>query len=534
MNPTVLIGLDGATFTILDSLMKNGTMPFLKEFISQGVRAELLSTTNPLTPPAWTSLMTGRSPGNHGVFDFIWAEERKTDHYFTLYNFRDIQCETIWSIISRQNGKVCSLNFPFMSPPPAVSGCIVPGLVSWKHLRRNVYPPELFPKLKAIPDFNARELAWDFDLEDKAAKGVPIEEFENWIEFHIRREKQWFEITRYLMLNDPCDLTAILFDGPDKISHMGWRFLDPKLFPEKPSTWEQKIHNLCLDYFRELDGFLAEIVAIAGPDARIFMASDHGFGPSWQVFRVNTWLHSQGYLTWKDLGDLDGKARKSAEKVVERHFVLLDWEKTTAYARTITSNGIYIRVAKGPDQTGVPADQYEAFRSDLMEKLQAIRDPATGKRIIKRILTKEQAYPGSHNEQAPDLLLVMEDHSFSSIFNKSPIIYHRPEIEGTHYPEGIFLARGPGIRKGASLPQLSIIDVAPSLLYSLGLAIPSDFESSLPNVVFEPSFLQEHPPVVGEPTQTLDSFDLQTKKTGLEVDEETQIYKQLKALGYME
>lgn len=534
MKRTVLIGLDGATFTILDPLMENGTMPFLKKFVNQGVRAELLSTTNPLTPPAWTSLMTGRSPGNHGVFDFVWAEERKTNHYFTLYNFRDIQCETIWSIISRQKGKICSLNFPFMSPPPSVSGYIVPGLVSWKHLRLNVSPPELYAKLKAIPGFNGKELAWDFDLEDKAAKGVPKEEFENWIAFHIRREKQWFNIARHIMQNDPCNLMAILFDGPDKLLHMGWRFLDPNLFPKKPSAWEQKIHNLCLDYFRELDGFIAEITTLAGPDARIFIASDHGFGPSWQIFRVNTWLHSQGYLTWKDLGELDEKDRKSAEKVAERHFVLLDWDKTTAYARTITSNGIYIRVAKGPDQTGVPVDQYEVFRSELMEKLLAIRDPKTGKQIIKRILTKEEAYPGIHNGQAPDLLLAMEDCSFLSIFNKSPIIYHRPEIEGTHYPEGIFMARGPGICSGASLPQLSIIDVAPSLLYSLGLSIPSDFERPLPTEVFESSFLKEHPSIVGEPTQPLDSFALQAGKTGSENEEEEQICKQLKALGYME
>ncbi len=104
MNQTLLIGLDGATFSILDPLLENGTMPFLKEFIDSGVRANLISTTNPLTPPAWISLMTGRKPGNHGVFDFIWAEERKNDVYFTLYNYRDIQCETIWSIVSRQNG----------------------------------------------------------------------------------------------------------------------------------------------------------------------------------------------------------------------------------------------------------------------------------------------------------------------------------------------------------------------------------------------------------------------------------------------
>ena len=64
---TVLIGLDGATFSILDPLMADGHMPFLRDFLKKSFRANLLSTPNPLTPPAWVSMVTGRSPGNYAV-----------------------------------------------------------------------------------------------------------------------------------------------------------------------------------------------------------------------------------------------------------------------------------------------------------------------------------------------------------------------------------------------------------------------------------------------------------------------------------
>ncbi len=534
MNPTYLIGLDGATFSVLDPLMENGTMPFLKKFVEGGTRGGLMSTANPLTPPAWISMITGRNPGSHGVFDFIWAEERKKDVYFTLYNFRDIQCETLWSIVSRKGGTVTSLNFPMMSPPPAVNGHIVPGLVSWKHLRLNTHPQELYAKLKALPGFNAKDLAWDFELEKNASKGVPPEEFENWIKFHIEREKRWFEIMKYLMENEPSDLMSIVFDGVDKMLHIGLRFVDPNVFPDDPSPWELKMQGLCFDYFRELDGFLAEICEMAGPEARIFMASDHGFGPSWEVLRINTWLHEKGYLTWKDTGEMDEDGKKRVEKLVDRHFVYLDWEKTTAYARTTTSNGIYIRREGEGAPGGVPAAEYDSFRKKLIEELYTIKDEESGEQIVKKAITKEEAYPGKHNKQAPDLTLVMRDHSFVSILNKTPVVYKRPEIEGTHYPEGIFLASGPGIRRGAVIDPLPMVDVAPSLLYSLGLEVPKDFEGRLPEEVFEEAELAQNPVRTGEATEVPETFATGAAPVDIGAEEEEKIMDKLKALGYVE
>jgi len=69
-NKVLMIGLDGATFTLLDPLVEQGVMPFLGAVLNRGVRANLMSTRHPLTPPAWTSMITGRSPTSHGIYDF--------------------------------------------------------------------------------------------------------------------------------------------------------------------------------------------------------------------------------------------------------------------------------------------------------------------------------------------------------------------------------------------------------------------------------------------------------------------------------
>jgi len=80
------------------------------------------------------------------------------------------------------------------------------------------------------------------------------------------REQRWFDILSYLMEEEPADLTAVLFDGVDKIQHLCWRFLDPACRGAEPSSWERTIVELCEGYFRQIDGIIARIVERAGPE----------------------------------------------------------------------------------------------------------------------------------------------------------------------------------------------------------------------------------------------------------------------------
>src|SRR5262249_24356026 len=147
MTKTILIGLDGATSTVLDPLMVEGVMPFLRDFVATGLRASLRSVIPALTPPAWTSLMTGKRPGEHGVFDFF-QKEAPVSRFFRFTASGDIHSVTIWTLASASGRRVTALNFPLMFPPPAVSGCVVPGgWMPWRQLRLGCHPPGLFDRL---------------------------------------------------------------------------------------------------------------------------------------------------------------------------------------------------------------------------------------------------------------------------------------------------------------------------------------------------------------------------------------------------
>ncbi len=534
LHPTILLGLDGAAFSIMDALVADGQMPSFGKLMQDGVRAELLSTPHPLTPPAWTTLMTGRQPGSHGIFDFIWAEEREENIYFTLNNFRDIKAETIWSIVNRQGGRVTTLNFPFMSPVPKLNGTVIPGLVSWRHLRRNIHPPEMFEKLKSLPGFHAKDVAWDFEREKQATKTIPPEEYADWVEFHRRRESNWYQIFNFVRREAPAELTAILLDGIDKLQHVCWRQLDSMYADSWCGDFDREVRASVLGFFRELDEFIGQLLQAVGDQARIFIASDHGFGPTEKVFRVNRWLAENGYLTWRSTDDLDEHERAKIEKLINGHFVHLDWDRTTAYAQSSATNGIHIRVASAPGESGVPLEEYESFRDQLAEQLLQIRDPETGQQIVTKVLKREEVFPGAHNQRCPDLTLILFDYGFISTLNQAPVIYTRPGLAGTHRPEGIFLAHGPGIPRGEVLPQQSILDVAPTLLHSLGLPIPVDFEGAVIDKAFDDEFMTANPVRVSGITESPGVNRNPAERPQTDDMDDEAIVDRLRALGYVE
>jgi predicted AlkP superfamily phosphohydrolase/phosphomutase len=533
---TLLIGIDGATFSILDPLMDEGVMPFLKQFVASGVRAELSSVIPPLTPPAWTSLVTGRSPGQHGIFDFF-RKESPSDHHIRITNSADVGCETIWSIVSRNDMRVTSLNYPLMFPPPQLNGNVVPGgWMPWRQLRLGCHPGDLYDRLRSLPGFNARELALDMAHEEKAVEGCQPEEYEDWIKQHIRREQQWFEILRFLMQEDPSKLTGILFDGVDKLQHLCWRFLDPAYLDGTLSPWERRIRDLCLQYFRQLDELLAHIADLAGTEATIILASDHGFGAQTETFFANTWLEQNGYLTWADEApSRDTSAARLGMGQLARHVYMLDWERTLAYAPTPSSNGIHIVRSDGEGGQGVAPAEYEQLRAELMASLSQITSPSTGEKVVAQVWTREEAFDGPYVELAPDLTLGLRDGGLISIVASDALVKPRPEPTGTHRPEGIFVAAGQGLLRGISMPKLSILDVAPLVLYSLGLAVPSDMEGHVPTEAFRPSWLRARPV---RTASTAGAVGVDSQPATVEIvyteDEERELAARLRALGYIE
>jgi predicted AlkP superfamily phosphohydrolase/phosphomutase len=538
MTRTLLLGLDGATWTALRPMFERGVMPFLGSFAETGATGTLMSTVCPVTPPAWTSMITGRTPGHHGIYDFIRVEDQSLDHVpFRLAHARDIRCEPLWSFTGRMGKPSGFLNFPntFLAPP--FNGYMVPGFVTSRVLRGSVHPRSYWKRVKQLPAFDLEKAAWDLDENRKTllTHRLDLPAVREWIDYMIAKERSWHAIARDLLVDSPCEMVAVVFEGVDRLQHMLWDVLDPDWFPARPAGEDLAAREAVHEYFRVLDGLLEDLVEAAGPGARTFVASDHGFGPTTELFHVNTWLAEHGYLKWTPDAVAGSDEQMSARNMREQ-FASIDWDGTVAYARTASANGIYVVDGMGSRARLDPAAR-RAIADEIGRRLLDWRDPATGTPVVTRVLHRDDAYPGVAKDEAPDLLLTLRDGGFVSITKSERVVKPRPQVKGTHRPEGILLARGAGIRPGTRLGEASILDVAPSLLYSMDLPVPEDYEGRVLVEAFTPELLASRPvrsaPRSAEPYPEQPRSEPEPPRD-LTAEDENVIIERLKALGYME
>ena len=540
MNDVLMLGLDGATFSLLKPLMAEGIMPFLKKLVGEGVHGDLMSTANPLTPPAWISTVTGRSPEAHGIFDFLRPVPGATNVLFRPYDFRDIRCETIWSMVTRANKRVTSLNFYGMAPPSPVNGYLISGFTTWKHLRSATYPPSLFETMKTLPNFDYKKLGMDIREEKRALWGLQEGKHKDWIKMHLDRDRAWTDLLCHVMETDPTDLTAMVFDGPDKLQHLFWRYLDPQLVEKDFNAWDALIRELCLDYYQLLDSSIERIVNLAGPDTNVILTSDHGFGATTEVVYINEWLSRNQYLKWSEKAEVDAVGRIASDYVKDNR-MMFDWDETIAYCMTASSNGIYLKKDRG-DGKGVSDRDYVEICRRLQQQLLDYRDPEDNGLVFVNVYLNERKLAGKPGvENCPDLTVNIRDGGFVSVLKSPKVVVQRSKPEGTHRPNGIFIARGPDIESGEQINPLSILDVAPLILYLLGLPVPEDLEGRVPTEVIKADKLMTHPVRVKGRTISPDANDEdlgdgESEKREMEASEEQKeaLLAQLKLLGYLE
>ncbi len=492
----LIIGLDGATWDVLNPLMAEGRMPRLREAVEAGASGILRSTTPPITPAAWTTFLTGKQPGSHGIIDF-----ERYDVHTNKLELNSTRClghvRNIWQILGDRGFAIGSVNVPMTYPPIPVNGFLVSGFETPGPHKEFVYPALLKKELlKRWPDPTVRK-----NWQRKRFRGIA--QFEDNVAYVSRSFHQGAAMTKWLGDRHGWDVLMVVLKLVDNLQHKTWKYLDPRWANRDPKRAEITKRG-----FAEADRSVGELLDYArSRDATVLMVSDHGHGSLDGKVQPNLLLQRWGYLALHGGGAQSvtrgrylidrafGRTKKFARQGDVLHDLAVDFSRTKACVMHAGMAGfVYINL-KGRQPTGiVEPEDYEPIRDELRSRFlgRECRTKAPdGEEVsmFTEVHKPEELYGCTREKQPwmPDLILTPRDGLavVRRIRGRRPVQWlpYR-KIEGTHRPDGILVATGPHIAKVTNL-HAHIVDCAPTLLAMLGLRVPEDMQGRVVTELFD-------------------------------------------------
>ena len=552
----VIFGLDGATFDVILPLTSMGLLPNLSAIMRTGSWGKLRSTIHPVTPQAWTTFLTGKNAGKHGIYDFTtWKEGSYT---IDFVNASHRKAPTIFTLLSRKGKKVGSVAVPFTYPPEKVKGFMLSGIDAPDESKHTVYPETLFNELR-------RDVGPYY-----IHKASPVGRQRNvnhYLKDILTEDENRTEIAQYLMKRHPTDLFMVVYNNIDRIQH---QTLSQNVLEEiQRKKIESQEAKVLVEVYRETDEKVGRLLDHVKEQALLIVMSDHGSGPIRKIFYLNQWLEKNGWLTFRTRSDTPlyhkiSGMRALAKRILPRwgkSFIKsrfsglrdrietylaysdIDWEKTRAYGFGLYGNICINLRGREPEGIVDPGREYKELREEIREELESLQDPESAVGIVDKVWKREDIYSGPYVGKSPDLIIRWKDYAYyTSIHSdtKTDGFFGPPQYidssayrhVGTHRLEGIFMAAGQEIKKGARLESVALYDIVPTLLYYLDMPIPDDLDGSVLKEIFTPVAVSKRSALSREkplPEDTLSKSTVQYSQ-----EEASQVFRRLRALGYFD
>ena len=575
----ICIGLDGATFDLIQPFIAQGRLPTFKKLMDSGAWSELRSTVPPVTASAWSSFMTGKNPAAHGLFDFMQRRENSYD--LAPVSALDRDGKAVWDLMGDAGKRVIVMNVPVTWPPQPVNGLLVTGMLTPRNAETYTYPKELADELRLeIGDY----IVYSDEVYSKGRGEI----FLNALKYSA---DQRVKAAEYLLQKYPWDFFMLVFPETDTVSHGLWSAFDPTHHEHDPAQ-AAKFRDGILGIYQHIDDLLARLLdsvtastfaplrvnsakqsptrdlgvassqkpLLAMTDVTILLMSDHGHGPVRSFLYVNNLLAQRGFLKFKpiiasqlkraafQLGLTPrfvynimlalglGKLRRTLDKrrggrgLLKQFFLSfsdVDWSRTCAYSIGYIGE-VHINL-RGREPQGIvePGKEYERVRDDVINSLRELRLP-NGTPLVEHIWKKEEIYHGAHLTNAPDILFLprnLETIAFGDFeFGSNKVIERSFGVSSSHRMNGIFIASGAGIKNAGEFRGAQLIDLAPTILHLMGLPVPTDMDGRVLTEALADARIVEYGGT---------SKASATTTEGYSEEEEKEVIERLADLGYI-
>jgi predicted AlkP superfamily phosphohydrolase/phosphomutase len=265
-----------------------------------------------------------------------------------------------------------------------------------------------------------------------------------------------------------------LFDTPDRLQHMFWRFREPDHPANRGRLLRPEFARLVEEHYRRGDEIVGKVLQNADSETLVIVLSDHGFGSFQRGVNLNTLLFDAGLLALRD---------GAAPGPHGRDFLLdVDWSRTSAYALGL--GGIYLNLEGREGQGAVKPAAAEDVKAHITRRLSGLIDPDRGATAIRSVRTATSVYSGPFVSQAPDLIVDFAHGyraSWGTALGRVPECHFEDNTRKWSGDHIIDPALVPGVlfmSRSYRTNGAGLTDLAPTILDALGVPRGRSMEGS--------------------------------------------------------
>lgn len=393
----LILGLDGIPHRLISETAASGVMPNVRDLVSEGAFRRMSSSIPEVSCVSWSSIITGRNPGEHGIFGF--TDVMPGGYGVRFPNYASLAVPPFWE--THPNRSAVILNVPSTYPARPMNGAHIAGFVAPK-LERAVYPDALLPTLA--------EMKYRIDVDSQLghqSSGLFLEDLNDALDARIR-------VADHLWEGRPWSTFMLVFTGTDRLGHFLWDAYEDEDHPH---------HGAFLDHLARVDRAIGRFVDRLGPDGAVIILSDHGFERLRVEIAVNVVLAEHGYLRFSD-----GK----------RHLTAMT-DDSTAFA--LDPGRLYIHT-EGRFPRGRIS---ERERGRLVDELATLFGEleVDGRPVVRSVHRREEIYRGPLVDSAPDLVLVADEgFDLKAGFKAETMVTEGPFAGKHSQPDAFLIVRG--------------------------------------------------------------------------------------------
>jgi len=488
-----VLGLDGATWSVIDPLINKGYMPNMKEIHSNGASGKLRSTFPPITAPAWMSMATGKNPGKTGISDFFKNDKNDDFDPQTVNSFDFRENGTYWDYLN-ENGYVTYLiGYPMLYPYYSIDGIMIGGWGT-PDGSKIAYPEYANKRLNNLTKEYVTHIPWR------------AEKYNNNKELFLKDLIEMLESQHLVIenfLKDNWNLFVYVCSVSDFLLHVMWEDWDNS---------ESSYHSKFINVWKKIDDLIGTF--LERKEMTLFIVSDHGFGSVNNKFSPATWLLKNGYAKKKRFYKIKSATKSILTKINNLLKKFSFYEKIGIDHSTIKNIFLSENVKKSlnvslpiPSEIDLNNSSVVSVSNGISGSFFIINENGESKNLLKNeiikkmklfsqekgfdieIFKRENIYEGENVNKNADILFkvdnyecfIKSDYINSAIYKKN---YNFQSRSGSHRRNGIFLGYGKDI-KGINLREtIEIFDIAPTILQFFNVPIPNDMDGEVHKEIF--------------------------------------------------